>query len=46
MRTVCTLHAAMMTLLAKATDRELARMLSYLREEYSGPGVLTGSARA
>jgi putative transposase len=33
MRTVRTLYTAMMVLLAKATDRELARMVSYLKEE-------------
>ena len=33
MRSVRTLYAAMMVLLAKATDRELARMVSYLKEE-------------
>jgi putative transposase len=33
MPTVRTLYTAMMVLLAKATDRELARMVSYLKEE-------------
>ena len=33
MQTVRTLYTAMMVLLAKATDRELARMVSYLKEE-------------
>jgi len=33
MPTVRTLYTTMMVLLAKATDRELARMVSYLREE-------------
>jgi hypothetical protein len=33
MRTVRTLCTTLMVLLAKATDRELARMVSYLREE-------------
>ena len=33
MRTVRTLYTAMMVLLSKATDRELARMVSYLKEE-------------
>ena len=33
MRRVRTLYTAMMVLLAKATDRELARMVSYLKEE-------------
>jgi putative transposase len=33
MRSVRTLYTAMMMLLAKATDRELARMVSYLKEE-------------
>ena len=33
MRSVRTLYTAMMVLLAKATDRELARMVSYLKEE-------------
>jgi putative transposase len=33
MRTVRTLYTAMLVLLAKATDRELARMVSYLKEE-------------
>ncbi len=31
--TVGTLYAAKMVLLAKATDWELARMMSYLKEE-------------
>jgi hypothetical protein len=33
MRSVRTLYTALMVLLAKATDRELARMVSYLKEE-------------
>ena len=33
MRSVRTLYTAMMLLLTKATDRELARMVSYLKEE-------------
>ena len=33
MRSVRTLYTAMMVLLTKATDRELARMVSYLKEE-------------
>ena len=33
MRSVRTLYTAMMVLLAKATDRELARMMTYLKEE-------------
>src|SRR5688572_24992438 len=33
MRTVRKLYTAMMMLLAKATDRELARMVSYLKGE-------------
>jgi putative transposase len=33
MPTVRTFYTAMMVLLAKATDRELARMMSYLKEE-------------
>jgi len=33
MRSVRTIYTALMVLLAKATDRELARMVSYLREE-------------
>ena len=33
MSTARTLYTAMMILLAKATDRELGRMVSYLKEE-------------
>ena len=33
MQTVRTFYTTMMVLLAKATDRELARMVSYLKEE-------------
>jgi putative transposase len=33
MRTVRQAYTALMLLLAKATDRELARMVSYLKEE-------------
>jgi hypothetical protein len=33
MQTARTLYTAMMVLLAQATDRELARMVSYLKEE-------------
>src|SRR3954467_9449173 len=33
MTTARTLYTAMMVLLAKATDRELARMVTYLKEE-------------
>ena len=33
MRSVRTLYTSMMVLLTKSTDRELARMVSYLKEE-------------
>jgi hypothetical protein len=33
MRTARTFYTAMMVLLAKATDRELAHMVSYLKDE-------------
>ena len=33
MRSVRTIYTALMVLLAKATDRELARMVTYLKEE-------------
>jgi hypothetical protein len=33
MRSVRTLYTALMVLLAKATDRELARLVSYLKEK-------------
>ena len=33
MRSARTIYTALMVLLAKATDRELARMVTYLKEE-------------